>query len=187
LKRIKKSYAADTKTFSDYWIYSTGVPRIEASFTYDMARSVVDIKVKQILPYPDAKRFSGSITVRVHENEGTYDYLIPIEKEEDHCEFACKSKARKKQKKKMAEEGHQNADTKTRIEIPLKWIRLDPELEWVRVLKFSQKASMWTNQLEKDRDVVAQLDAIEAMVNFSTKNDMAIAKLASIVGDKYVL
>ncbi|KAL0491839.1 TAF2 [Acrasis kona] len=43
---------------------------------------------------------------------------------------------------------------------------------------------MWNNQLDKDRDVVAQLDAIEALVNFHNKNDQAIAKLATIIASK---
>lgn len=48
---------------------------------------------------------------------------------------------------------------------------------------------MWNNQLDKDRDVVAQLDAIEALVSFRTKSDQAINRLASIVEDekKYVV
>lgn len=101
---------------------------MDVSFTYDVARSVVDIKYKQYLPFPGAKRFTGNMTVRVHENEGTHDYLMPVEKEEDHCEFPCKSKPRKKQKRIMAKEGNVNADTKSRIQIPLKWIRIDPEV-----------------------------------------------------------
>ncbi|RUP51965.1 LOW QUALITY PROTEIN: hypothetical protein BC936DRAFT_144128 [Jimgerdemannia flammicorona] len=43
------------------------------------------------------------------------------------------------------------------------WIRLDAEFEWVCVLDFTQPAYMWAAQLTKDRDAVAQYEAIEAL------------------------
>lgn len=38
------------------------------------------------------------------------------------------------------------------------WIRIDAELDWICVVKFSQPDFMWISQLQRDRDVVAQLD-----------------------------
>ncbi|GAA5972288.1 hypothetical protein JCM8115_005958 [Rhodotorula mucilaginosa] len=43
------------------------------------------------------------------------------------------------------------------------WIRIDAELDWICVVKFSQPDFMWISQLQRDRDVVAQLDAIHAL------------------------
>ncbi|GAA5975739.1 hypothetical protein JCM10908_005265 [Rhodotorula pacifica] len=43
------------------------------------------------------------------------------------------------------------------------WIRIDAELDWICIVKFSQPDFMWISQLQRDRDVVAQLDAIHAL------------------------
>jgi transcription initiation factor TFIID subunit 2 len=37
-------------------------------------------------------------------------------------------------------------------------IRMDTDFEWITGLKFEQQAFMWVSQLQRDRDVVAQLE-----------------------------
>ncbi|GAA5878689.1 hypothetical protein JCM8547_002132 [Rhodosporidiobolus lusitaniae] len=43
------------------------------------------------------------------------------------------------------------------------WIRIDSDLEWIAIVKFAQPDFMWISQLQRDRDVVAQLEAIHAL------------------------
>ncbi|GAA5825196.1 hypothetical protein JCM3770_002346, partial [Rhodotorula araucariae] len=43
------------------------------------------------------------------------------------------------------------------------WIRIDADLEWICIVKFTQPDFMWVSQLQRDRDVVAQLEAIHAL------------------------
>ncbi|GAA5969785.1 hypothetical protein JCM11641_008040 [Rhodosporidiobolus odoratus] len=43
------------------------------------------------------------------------------------------------------------------------WIRIDADLEWIAVVRFNQPDFMWISQLQRDRDVVAQLEAIHAL------------------------
>ncbi|KAI9488830.1 hypothetical protein BDB00DRAFT_25073 [Zychaea mexicana] len=43
------------------------------------------------------------------------------------------------------------------------WIRLDAEFEWLCQLEFKQPDFMWAAQLTKDRDVVAQYEAVSAL------------------------
>ena len=38
------------------------------------------------------------------------------------------------------------------------WIRMDADFEWIANLKFDQPDFMWVSQLQRDRDVVAQLE-----------------------------
>lgn len=38
------------------------------------------------------------------------------------------------------------------------WIRLDADFEWITLLAFDQPDFMWVSQLQRDRDVVAQLE-----------------------------
>jgi transcription initiation factor TFIID subunit 2 len=41
------------------------------------------------------------------------------------------------------------------------WLRLDADFEWICSLKFEQHDYMWISQLQRDRDVVAQLEVRE--------------------------
>ncbi|KAG0100029.1 hypothetical protein BGZ93_004620 [Podila epicladia] len=49
------------------------------------------------------------------------------------------------------------------ISATFEWIRLDAEFEWLCELRFVQPPFMWAAQLQKDRDVVAQYEAIRAL------------------------
>ncbi|KAJ6520284.1 hypothetical protein C8R45DRAFT_55863 [Mycena sanguinolenta] len=49
------------------------------------------------------------------------------------------------------------------------WIRMDADFEWIADLKFEQPDFMWVSQLQRDRDVVAQLEALHALAQQPTK------------------
>jgi len=38
------------------------------------------------------------------------------------------------------------------------WIRMDADFEWIAAIAFEQPDFMWVSQLQRDRDVVAQLE-----------------------------
>ncbi|KAJ2550344.1 hypothetical protein EV175_004107, partial [Coemansia sp. RSA 1933] len=43
------------------------------------------------------------------------------------------------------------------------WIRIDADMEWACIIHFEQPDYMWAAQLQKDRDVAAQLEAVDAL------------------------
>ncbi|GAA5828317.1 hypothetical protein JCM11251_006194 [Rhodosporidiobolus azoricus] len=43
------------------------------------------------------------------------------------------------------------------------WIRIDSDLDWIAIIRFAQPDFMWISQLQRDRDVVAQLEAVHAL------------------------
>ncbi|KZT72927.1 hypothetical protein DAEQUDRAFT_685309 [Daedalea quercina L-15889] len=43
------------------------------------------------------------------------------------------------------------------------WIRIDADFEWIAAVAFDQKDYMWVSQLQRDRDVVAQYEAIQVL------------------------
>ncbi|KAJ2401621.1 hypothetical protein GGI23_001270, partial [Coemansia sp. RSA 2559] len=43
------------------------------------------------------------------------------------------------------------------------WIRIDSDMEWACIIHFEQPDFMWAAQLQKDRDVAAQLEAVDAL------------------------
>ncbi|GAA5910197.1 hypothetical protein JCM8208_006756 [Rhodotorula glutinis] len=54
-------------------------------------------------------------------------------------------------------------DDATMSQATYEWIRIDADLEWICIVKFTQPDFMWMSQLQRDRDVVAQLEAIHAL------------------------
>ncbi|THH19678.1 hypothetical protein EW146_g1531 [Bondarzewia mesenterica] len=48
------------------------------------------------------------------------------------------------------------------------WIRMDADFEWIATIAFDQPDFMWVSQLQRDRDVVAQLEAISALAKMPT-------------------
>lgn len=50
------------------------------------------------------------------------------------------------------------ADEQTMSGATYEWIRLDADLEWVSSITFEQPDFMWVSQLQRDRDVVAQME-----------------------------
>ncbi|TPX45428.1 hypothetical protein SeLEV6574_g03876 [Synchytrium endobioticum] len=51
---------------------------------------------------------------------------------------------------------------------PLRWIRLDPEKAWLCTIKFEQHPIIWYRQIQEDRDVFSQHDALEALASYPT-------------------
>ena len=48
------------------------------------------------------------------------------------------------------------------------WIRIDADFEWICTINFEQPDFMWVSQLTRDRDVVAQLEAVHALARLPT-------------------
>ncbi|KAG1886857.1 uncharacterized protein F5891DRAFT_1200569 [Suillus fuscotomentosus] len=48
------------------------------------------------------------------------------------------------------------------------WIRMDADFEWIAAIAFEQPDFMWVSQLQRDRDVVAQLEVVNALAKQST-------------------
>ncbi|EPQ30343.1 uncharacterized protein PFL1_01869 [Pseudozyma flocculosa PF-1] len=46
---------------------------------------------------------------------------------------------------------------------PYEWIRMDADFEWLASIHFEQPDYMWVSQLQRDRDVVAQVAAVHAL------------------------
>jgi transcription initiation factor TFIID subunit 2 len=71
---------------------------------------------------------------------------------------------------------------------PIAWIRLDPELELLCDITFRQSDFMWSQQLAKDKDVVAQYEAIRAMEKSeSIKNCCCLFRVLMDVRSNYLV
>ncbi|XP_008244038.1 PREDICTED: transcription initiation factor TFIID subunit 2 [Prunus mume] len=118
----------------------------------------------------------GMMSIRAHELDGTFDHpVLPMAGEVwQLLEIQCHSKlaARRFQKPKKGSkldgaddngDGAPALDMRSSMESPLLWMRADPEMEYLAEIHFNQPVQMWINQLEKDKDVVAQAQAIATL------------------------
>ena len=44
------------------------------------------------------------------------------------------------------------------MEVPVLWVRVDPEFQWLRHMVVEQPDTVWHNLLKYERDVVAQVE-----------------------------
>ncbi|PKA47148.1 hypothetical protein AXF42_Ash017093 [Apostasia shenzhenica] len=178
------------KEFFPRWIESCGCPILRIGLSFSKRRNMIELAVMRSCSlsvssgYCDHENqdgdagWPGMMSIRVHELDGMYDHpSLPMTG--DACqllEIQCHSKlaAKRIQKAKKgskADGSDDNADfvpsqdIRTSLDSPLLWIRVDPEMEYLAEMHFHQPVQMWINQLEKDKDVVAQAQAIEALRN----------------------
>lgn len=118
----------------------------------------------------------GMMSIRVHELDGMYDHpILPMAGEpwqllEIQCHSKLASKRFQKTKKGAKADGSDDngdpvptTDVRLNSESPLLWLRADPEMEYLAEVHFNQPVQMWINQMERDKDVVAQAQAIEVL------------------------
>ncbi|RCI03150.1 hypothetical protein CU098_000195, partial [Rhizopus stolonifer] len=239
LRLCRKVSGFDTKVFAEQWIYRSGCPKFFFSFHFNRKKMVVEIFMRQentntqLLASQDhlsigdnvtanyyelmSPIFTGNLTVRIHEADGTpYEHILDIQSMENKFEvqFNTKYKRIRRNTKRflakqaaaaaaVAEEEQENEegdgttvlgiipslglgmpvfedpkqkgewhvvewgqdeeDTSGAASAMFDWIRLDAEFEWLCICDFKQPDYMWAAQLTKDRDVVAQHEAIDAL------------------------
>lgn len=62
-----------------------------------------------------------------------------------------------------------------RTRTDLGYIRIDPEGEWLKQLSFRQAEYMWVNQLQNDRDVMAQFEGIDGLTRAAATDAACVA------------
>ncbi|EPS60939.1 hypothetical protein M569_13860, partial [Genlisea aurea] len=132
----------------------------------------MDSKIQDPEICEGAVGWPGMMSIRVHELDGMYDHpILPMSGEpwqllEIQCHSKLAAKRFQKPKKGAKTDGSEDnadavtADLRLNSDTPLLWLRADPEMEYLAELQFSQPVQMWVYQLEKDKDVVAQAQAI---------------------------
>ncbi|KAJ3174070.1 hypothetical protein HDU88_000037 [Geranomyces variabilis] len=136
-------------------------------------------------------KFTGPFMIRIHEPGGTYDTEVHIEDAEKQYDIQYHTKYKRirrkaiptaKGKKGELENGAGEENVAPREDkaidagdskmewndeepdrLDFEWIRLDPDNDWLCVTTFEQSDYMWAAQLRKDKNVDAQLEAIEGL------------------------
>ncbi|KAI9090462.1 hypothetical protein DFS34DRAFT_637443 [Phlyctochytrium arcticum] len=200
----------ELKSFADQWIYGSGCPRFSFKYTFNRKKMMVEFKFHQENTNGKAvgstPRFTGPFTIRVHEPGGTYDTEVHIEDTDKQFDIQYHTKY-KRIRRKPAVKGKKVPDGAESVDPPpqpsaldpadatkviewndeepdrltFEWIRLDPDCDWVCIKAFEQSDFMWAAQLQKDRNLHAQFEAIEALQHLPSQG--TCSALCAIVTD----
>ncbi|CDW56052.1 RNase T and Dus and Peptidase M1 domain containin g protein [Trichuris trichiura] len=159
----------DLETFLDQWIRRGGHADFNVEYAFNRKRNMIELEIKQDPTNTGVVRYLGPLTVNVQELDGLFTHTIQVDDLHTRHDIQCHSKARRQRKRKIplwtGEEVDidlNNLDT----DCPVLWVLIDPDLCTYRTVSIKQPDYNWQYQLKHERFVVAQLDALRAMVNF---------------------
>ncbi|KAM5355196.1 hypothetical protein ACJ41O_001842 [Fusarium nematophilum] len=215
------------ESFWNQWVYGSGCPRFDVKAKFNKKRLCVELTLNQI-QYQTAKKhalekddflrvikerrsgvktgevqplFTGPMTVRIHEADGTpYEHILEIREDATRStkfEIPYNTKYKRlKRTRRMKEKQNVGAsmdaenlddtllyclgdvlqtpedqsqwelidwdpDTERKMDQEsYEWIRVDADFEWACDMKRTLEPYMYVSQLQQDRDVVAQQDAM---------------------------
>lgn len=163
----------DIKNLLDLWVYKPGFARLNGSFSFNRKKNTVEIEIKQDMANQRGyRKYVGPITIIIQEIDGSFTHNLQIEDTlSTKFDIACHSKGKKNKKKKILLITGEEVDidsSQLDSDSPILWIRIDSDLRILREIKFEQPDIHWQHQLRYERDICAQLDAVEQLPNFAT-------------------
>lgn len=217
------------EAFWNQWVYGSGCPKFDVKAKFNKKRLCVELTLNQI-QYQASKKtrtlekddflrvvkerradvdlgdvqplFTGPMTVRIHEADGTpYEHILEIREDATRStkfEIPYNTKYKRLKRTRRMKEKHsagasmeitENADdallyclgdvlqgpddqrdwelidwdpeTERKMDQEsYEWIRVDADFEWACDMKRTLEPYMYVSQLQQDRDVVAQQDAM---------------------------
>lgn len=198
--------------FFKQWVYGSGIPVLYVLQRFNRKRSIVEVSIRQIqhreprkntlkpenflndaIAYIDDEPvynsqsvFTGPMTIRIHEADGTpYEHIVYLK--EGYSKLDIQYNTRFRRLRKNREETYEPSTAFTGLgdvylsEADMKewdfaefeknddeniyndtfeWMRVDADSEWIAKVNINQSDQMFASQLQYDRDVEAQYDAI---------------------------
>lgn len=198
--------------FFKQWVYGSGIPVLYVIQRFNRKRSIVEVSIRQIqhreprkntlkpenflndaIAYIDDEPvynsqsvFTGPMTIRIHEADGTpYEHIVYLK--EGYSKLDIQYNTRFRRLRKNREEAYEPSTAFTGLgdvylsEADMKkwnfaefeknddeniyndtfeWMRVDADSEWIAKVNINQSDQMFASQLQYDRDVEAQYDAI---------------------------
>lgn len=148
-----------------------GHAKFSLSFIFNRKRNTVELEIRQdTMHQRGIRKYVGPLVVNIQELDGTFKHTLQIEGTMARADITCHSKSCRNKKKKIplctSEEVYM--DLSAMDDSPVLWIRLDPEMTIMRAVQIEQPDYQWQYQLRHERDVTAQLEAIEALQHHPT-------------------
>ncbi|XP_029050088.1 transcription initiation factor TFIID subunit 2 [Osmia bicornis bicornis] len=161
----------DMAVFIDQWVRTGGHAKFSLSFVFNRKRNTVELEIRQdTTNQRGIRKYVGPLLVNIQELDGTFKHTLQIEGTVAKADITCHSKSRRNKKKKipLCTGEEVDMDLSAMDDSPVLWIRLDPDMTLMRAVQIEQPDYQWQYQLRHERDVTAQLEAIEALQNHAT-------------------
>ena len=197
LKHCKGISNTDLKVFFSQWVYEARPPpTLRANFAYSKRKFTVELVLQQ----SDAESNEVQLTgCRLNigwgepdrDGDGTYEQkkcvslIEPVQTE--YLEVDARRK-RSRPRKRLGDDPDGDGGAEVVVvgsSVPLRWVRLDPEMDWVMDLRWTgrpeearwngQPEFMCREQLEHDNNVASQSEAAAALSTFSGSHSAMMA------------
>lgn len=197
--------------FFKQWVFGAGAPIFRISQRFNKKKGMIEMNIRQVQHYerkprkldscgfiddaiayldeetvpPQQHVFTGPMTIRVHESDGSpYEHIVELKEANTKLDIQYNSKFRKIKKKdegvdpgiafnqfgdvlvsaaEMQEWNLRDWDKRDEESLssePFEWIRGDVDFEWIARIDIKQPDFMFGSQLVYDRDIEAQLEAV---------------------------
>ncbi|XP_072170420.1 transcription initiation factor TFIID subunit 2-like [Diadema setosum] len=169
LKSISTVSGKDLRLFIDRWVCQGGMAQFHGNFHFNRKRNIVELELRQDPGRPGIMKYVGPLKVTIQELDGSFEHTLQVEDNMTKGEITCHSKSRRHKKKKIPLKNGEEVDmdlSKMDPDSPVLWIRVDTEMTLLREVIFDQPDYQFQCQLRYERDVVAQLEALECLRKF---------------------
>ncbi|GLH06390.1 Transcription initiation factor TFIID subunit 2 [Gryllus bimaculatus] len=162
----------DMSVFVDQWVRTGGHAKFNMSFVFNRKRNTVELEIRQdATQQRGIRKYVGPLLVTIQELDGTFQHTLQVEGTVAKADITCHSKSRRNKKKKIPLCTSEEVDmdlSAMDADSPALWLRLDPDMTLLRSVNIEQPDYQWQYQLRHERDVTAQLNAIEALERYPT-------------------
>lgn len=159
----------DMTVFVDQWVRTGGHAKFTLTSVFNRKRNTIELELRQdCVNQKGVRKYVGPLLIQLQELDGTFKHTLQIEHNVVKGDITCHSKSRRNKKKKipLCTGEEVDMDLSPMDESPVLWIRLDPEMTILRSVNVEQPDFQWQFQLRHERDVTAQLQAIEALEHY---------------------
>ncbi len=250
-KTCERFYHSKIDDFFTQWVRGAGCPHFQAFQKFNKKKLVVEMLIRQVQGglagrdlEPDTfmrdvredfynvwaasvqNVFTGPITIRVHEADGTpYEHVVEIRESQMKFEIPYNTKYKRlkrsrRQREKNFAAAAANADPSEVENDALlyclgdvlqgeeemrrwrvsewsaedeekmssesyEWIRVDADFEWICKMELNMAGYMYASQLQQDRDVVAQMEAVQAIARFPPSPLISSIYLRTVMDKRY--
>lgn len=241
------------EAFFDQWVYGSGFPIFHVTQRFNKKRMVVEMSIRQMqiseapVPSLDKDRFfqdstlnvgsdeykaspifTGPMTIRIHEADGTpYEHVVDLKETHTKLDIQYNTKykrLRRRHQRKAAAPGTDIDDVNMdgidgdegvllhclgdvlqseknmrdwrlkdwgkdeedhMINEAFEWIRIDSDFEWICKMFVNQPDYMYVSQLQQDRAVEAQYDAVRFLANSKPKALFSTILVRTLMDNRY--
>lgn len=164
----------EMKDFFEQWVNQGCHAKFTVSSIFNRKRNTVELEIKQLdTGSTGIRRYMGPLMVWIQELDGSFKHNLQIEENTTKHDITCHSKSRRNKKKKIPLCTGEEVDMDLSAmdeNSPVLWIRVDPDMQLLRQVVIEQPDYQWQYQLRYERDVTAQVQALQHLDRLPTTN-----------------